>query len=100
MANNRKTTPPAVEETVAEETKIPESKEELVEAELFKDNGAYKDDVFVCVNGKPYNIKRGEKVKVPRSVKEVLDASKRQDQKTADMMQEEQDKFLSESKNR
>lgn len=32
-----------------------------------------KDDVYVCVNGKSYLIKRGEWVEVPESVKEVLD---------------------------
>ena len=32
-----------------------------------------KDDVYVAVNGKPYQIKRGEWVEVPEYVKEVLD---------------------------
>lgn len=32
-----------------------------------------KDDVYVCVNGNSYQIKRGEWVEVPESVKEVLD---------------------------
>jgi hypothetical protein len=31
-----------------------------------------KDDVYVAVNGKPYQIKRGETVEVPESVAEVL----------------------------
>ena len=31
-----------------------------------------KDDVYVCVNGKSYLIKRGETVEVPASVAEVL----------------------------
>ena len=34
------------------EVKETAKKEELVEIELFKDNKDYKDDVFVCVNGK------------------------------------------------
>lgn len=31
-----------------------------------------KDDVYVCVNGKPYLIKRGVEVEVPDYVAEVL----------------------------
>lgn len=31
-----------------------------------------KDDVYVCVNGKSYQIKRGETVEVPEYVAEVL----------------------------
>lgn len=32
-----------------------------------------KDDVYVCVNGNSYQIKRGETVEVPESVAEVLE---------------------------
>lgn len=31
-----------------------------------------KDDVYVCVNGKSFQIKRGETVEVPEYVAEVL----------------------------
>ena len=31
-----------------------------------------KEDVYVCVNGSSYQIKRGETVEVPESVAEVL----------------------------
>ena len=31
-----------------------------------------KDDVYVAVNGKPYQIQRGKEVEVPASVAEVL----------------------------
>jgi len=31
-----------------------------------------KDDVYVCVNGESYQIKRGETVEVPEYVAEVL----------------------------
>lgn len=50
----------------------------MVEIELMKDNDKYKDDVTVIVNGKAYQIKRGEKVKVPKAVAEVLDNAKAQ----------------------
>lgn len=33
---------------------------------------AEQDDVYVCVNGKSYLIKRGKTVEVPASVAEVL----------------------------
>ena len=56
---------------------------ELVDVVLFKDNGKYKDDVFVSVNGKTYQIKRGVTVRVPRFVKEVLDSSTSQDRYAA-----------------
>lgn len=50
----------------------------MVEIELMKDNDKYKDDVTVIVNGTAYQIKRGEKVKVPKAVAEVLDNAKAQ----------------------
>lgn len=53
---------------------------------LFKDNGAYKDDVFVAVNGKNYQIMRGVEVDVPECVNEVLEHSMRQDEATAEMI--------------
>jgi hypothetical protein len=71
-------------------------KEELVEIELFKDNKDYKDDVFVCVNGKNRVIKRGEKVKIPKAYAEVLENSKAQDRETAKMMDEKADEFSNE----
>ena len=47
----------------------------MVEIELFKDNGKYKEDLFVGVNGKFWLVKRGEKVKVPAEVAEVIENS-------------------------
>lgn len=71
-------------------------KENLVEVELFKDNKDYKDDVFVCVNGKDIVIKRGEKVMVDKKYKEVIDASKAQDQKTAELIESKQNEYREE----
>lgn len=62
--------------------------EELVEIKLFKDNGKYKDDVFVSVNGETLAIKRGERVKIKRKFAEVLDNSDHQDQETARLIEE------------
>ena len=52
--------------------------EELVEIEISQNN---KDegDVVVSVNGKTFQIKRGEQVKVPRYVVEVLENTKKMD---------------------
>ncbi|HIW09784.1 MAG TPA: hypothetical protein H9890_10360 [Candidatus Faecalibacterium intestinigallinarum] len=57
--------------------------EEKVRIKLFKDNGRYKSDLFVSVNGVNYQIRRGVEVEVPRSVAEVLEHSQRQDDLTA-----------------
>lgn len=57
--------------------------EEKVRIKLFKDNGRYKGDLFVSVNGVNYKIRRGVDVEVPRAVAEVLEHSQRQDDLTA-----------------
>ena len=82
------------------EVKTTAKKEELVEVELFKDNKDYKDDVFVCVNGKNRVIKRGEKVKIPKEFAEVLENSKEQDNKASKLMEQKADEFSAESRAR
>lgn len=62
--------------------------EKLVKIRLFKDNERYKDDVFVAVNGRSFQIKRGEEVEVPESVAEVLERSMDQDAATAGLMED------------
>lgn len=47
--------------------------------QLFKDNGRYKGDVFVSINGRNYQIRRGVSVEVPAEVAEVLAHSAAQD---------------------
>ncbi|MBQ7858827.1 MAG: hypothetical protein IJ347_01660 [Faecalibacterium sp.] len=56
---------------------------QMVKIRLFKDNERYKGDVFVSVNGRNYQIKRGEEVLVPAEVAEVLEHSATQDELTA-----------------
>ncbi len=56
---------------------------DLVPVKLFRDSGRYTDDVFVCVNGHPYLIKRGETVMVPPAVAEVLKNAEEQREKAA-----------------
>lgn len=69
-----------------------------VEVKLFKDNGRYRDDVVVGVNGKLYVIKRGVRVKVPRAVKEILDHSREQDTQTALMMDSLENRYQEETR--
>lgn len=70
----------------------------LVEVKLFKDNDKYKDDVFVAVNGKSFQIKRGEKVMVPDYVAEVLERSMNQDAATAGLIESESEKYQHEAR--
>lgn len=67
--------------------------EKLVKIRLFKDNERYKDDVFVAVNGRSFQIKRGEEVEVPESVAEVLERSMDQDAATAGLMERESSRY-------
>lgn len=62
-------------------------KKDTVKIRLFKDNGRYKDDVFVGYNGKFYTIQRGVDVEVPRAVAEIIQQSIKQDQATQDAIQ-------------
>ena len=43
-----------------------------VTIKLFKDNGKYRDDVYVAVNDRSYLIKRGVEVTVPRFIEQAL----------------------------
>ena len=62
--------------------------EKMVKIRLFKDGKAYVDDVFVGVNGKTYQIKRGVEIEVPESVAEVLRNSEAQDMEAIRVMDE------------
>ena len=62
--------------------------EKMVKIQLFKDDGRYANDVFVGVNGKTYQIKRGVDVEVPESVAEVLKNSERQNAEAFHVMNE------------
>lgn len=58
--------------------------EKTVSVTLFKDNGKYKDDLFVGVNGKRFQIQRGVPVLIPKAVYEVIENSQIQDVKAAE----------------
>lgn len=70
---------------------------DLTSIRLFKDNDKYKDDVFVAVNGKRWQIKRGVDVMVPRYVADVLEQSMKQDAATANMIERESASFQAET---
>ncbi len=72
----------------------------MVKIRLFKDNDKYKDDVFVAVNGRSYQIKRGVEVEVPDFVAEVLERSMKQDQATANMIERESGAYAAEAQRR
>ena len=61
--------------------------DKMVKIKLFKDNGQYKDDVFVAVNGRTFQIVRGVEVEVPACGAEVLEHSEAQDRRTAELME-------------
>ena len=60
-----------------------EKQQKSVRIRLFQDNGRYKGDLFVSVNGVNYKIRRGVDVQVPPEVAEVLEHSQMQDERTA-----------------
>ncbi len=60
---------------------------ESVTIKLFKDNGRYKDDVYVSVNDRSYLIKRGVEVSVPRFVEQALKNSLSQDEYVASLVE-------------
>ena len=66
---------------------------ELVSIKLFKDNGKYKDDVFVSCNGETIAIKRGERVEIKRKFAEILDNSEHQDYETAMLVEQKSNEF-------
>lgn len=80
------------EKKTAEKKKDPN---ELVEFEAFYDGEKYKDDIYVAVNGRRFQIKRGVKVMIPRYVYEVIKNSTEQDKATADLMERESRGYVS-----
>ena len=72
--------------------------EKMVKFTAFKDDDKYKDDIFVCVKGKAYQIKRGETVMIPQHVYNVLINNHNQSQAAYKLMDQKADEFKSESK--
>ncbi len=70
----------------------------MVKVKLFKDNGEYRDPVFVSVNGENYLIRRGEEVEVPDEIAFVLEESLRQDACTAALIEKTENLFEEKSR--
>lgn len=70
---------------------------ELVPLIIPKDRD-HMEDVVILVNGKAYQIQRGERVEVPRFVAEVLWNSQKQEAMAADYLAGLQDDFDNKSK--
>ena len=87
-------------EAAKEATPAAPKPNDLVPIRLFKDNDKYKDDVFVAVNGRSFQIKRGETVQVPAYVAEVLEQSMAQDNATANLIERESSAYAAEAKAR
>lgn len=92
------TTKKAETEEVKTEEYSKEWLNEKVPVRLFKDGDKYKDDVFVCVNGRSILIQRGKEVEIPRKFALVLEQSMAQDTKTADMIDAKSSEYASEAK--
>lgn len=59
--------------------------EEKVTIQLYYDGDKYKDDLFVAVNGRSFQIQRGIDVQVPRFVAMVIEQQRSQDMAAAKM---------------
>ena len=66
---------------------------ERVPFKAFKDNGKYKDDLVVGINGKLWRIQRGVEVMIPRNVREVIYQSMDQDAATASLIERESNAY-------
>lgn len=72
---------------MATEKKVLKPEDDRVYFYAMRDGGKYRDDILVAVNGKTFKIKRGERVRVPRYVAEILLGSMEQDAKAAAYME-------------
>lgn len=68
-----------------------------VTVRLFRDNGSYKEDKVVTVNGETVRIPRGEDVTIPRRFALVLAQGEAQDARTGALIERETARFAAES---
>lgn len=95
MSKTKNTNEAVVENAVENKEKDYAYYDELVTVKLFKDNGRYKDDVFVAVNGVGMLVPRGVDVQIPRKYAEVLKYSEEQDEISAQYMLKLQESYNS-----
>lgn len=77
---------PEVDEKQETTEKTTSEDDGYVTVKLFKDNEKYKDDVFVSVNGRRLQVKRGVPVRIPREHAEVLANSAKQRDESVEFM--------------
>ena len=70
---------------------------EPVTVHLFRDNGSYKEDKVVTVNGETVRIPRGEDVTIARRFALVLAQGEAQDARTGALIERETARFAAES---
>ncbi len=61
--------------------------EQRIPFKAIKDNGDYKDDLVVIVNGQRFQIQRGKVVMIPRKVYLAIDAAERQMAEYSELVQ-------------
>lgn len=93
---NEKTVAPA--EQAAEQAEMIDPMKKMVKMKLFKDGKEYKDDVFVSVNGKSFQIQRGVEVEVPLAVAEVIERSIELDGATASFVSKIEGDYIKKDK--
>ena len=79
-------------------TVLPAPPAKKVKVKLFKDNGQYSEPIFVSVNGERYIVPRGVEVEIPEYIAEVLERSMAEDQQTALMLEQLEQKFNEKTK--
>lgn len=72
--------------------------EELVTVKFFKDNGKYKDDICVSVNGRTCIVQRGVPVTIKRKYLWAIENSMAQDEATVELIEAEQAAYDSKAK--
>ena len=70
---------------------------EYVDVRLFKDNGKYKEPLYVGINGENCVIPRGEYVRIKRKFALLIEQSEIQEMRAAEAMQAAKDRYLQES---
>ena len=70
---------------------------DYVDIRLFKDNGKYKEPLYVGINGKNCMIPRGEFVRIKRKFAFLIEQSEIQEMKAAETLQQAKDRYAQES---
>lgn len=73
--------------------------DEKVPFKAIKDDGRYKDDIVVTLNGKNWQIQRGITVMIPRKVLFLLDDSERQMAESAMVNQKFENQYTAKQDN-